>query len=208
MPVEYVPEISVTLNARDYKGPLPEADLSTVIAALHDQSPALERGGDGGPHSGVLAFAENQRGEIRTSEVAPQLSCAGGKPGSGYPAIAFSATLDGASQAVACFSADQSEGAGTIAYQEEQAPTLRGAASGTNQVPALHQGMAVRRLTPRECERLQGFSDGWTDITYKGKKAADGPRYKSLGNAMAVPVLSWIGNRLQMVEDLCNGNDS
>ncbi len=60
----------------------------------------------------------------------------------------------------------------------------------------------VRRLTPRECERLQGFPDDYTLITYKGKPAADGPRYKALGNSMAVPVMRWIGERIQMVDAL------
>jgi site-specific DNA-cytosine methylase len=60
--------------------------------------------------------------------------------------------------------------------------------------------MAVRRLTPRECERLQGFPDDHTLIDYRGKPAADGPRYKALGNSMAVPVMSWIGRRLAAVE--------
>jgi DNA (cytosine-5)-methyltransferase 1 len=54
----------------------------------------------------------------------------------------------------------------------------------------------VRRLTPTECERLQGFPDNWTAIRYRGKPAADGPRYRALGNSMAVPVLRWIGLRL------------
>ena len=56
--------------------------------------------------------------------------------------------------------------------------------------------MAVRRLTPVECERLQGFPDNYTDIPWKGKPAGqcpDGPRYKALGNSMAVPVIRWIG---------------
>ena len=60
----------------------------------------------------------------------------------------------------------------------------------------------VRRLTPLECERLQGFPDGWTDIPYKGKEAPDSPRYKALGNSFAVPVVRWIGERMQMVEDI------
>ena len=67
---------------------------------------------------------------------------------------------------------------------------------------AIQQGMAVRRLTPRECERLQGFPDDYTLIPYRGKPAADGPRYKALGNSMAVPVMGWIGRRIQMVEDV------
>ena len=60
--------------------------------------------------------------------------------------------------------------------------------------------MAVRRLTPRECERLQGFPDDWTAITYRGKPAADGPRYKALGNSMAVNVMRWIGLRIAQAE--------
>jgi DNA (cytosine-5)-methyltransferase 1 len=66
----------------------------------------------------------------------------------------------------------------------------------------LQAGSGVRRLTPKECERLQGFPDGWTNVPYRGKPAADGPRYKALGNSMAVPVMAWIGERIQMVEDL------
>lgn len=66
-------------------------------------------------------------------------------------------------------------------------------------------GMAVRRLTPRECERLQGFTDDYTRIAWRGKAAdecADGPRYKALGNSMAVPVMRWIGERIALVERL------
>jgi DNA (cytosine-5)-methyltransferase 1 len=59
--------------------------------------------------------------------------------------------------------------------------------------------MAVRRLTPRECERLQGFPDDYTLVGYRGKLAADGPRYRALGNSMAVPVMRWIGQRIAAV---------
>jgi DNA (cytosine-5)-methyltransferase 1 len=58
------------------------------------------------------------------------------------------------------------------------------------------QGMAVRRLTPRECERLMGISDDYTLIPWRGKMASDGPRYKAIGNSWAVPVLNWIAKRL------------
>ena len=71
-----------------------------------------------------------------------------------------------------------------------------------SQVPATMQGMAVRRLTPRECERLQGFPDDYTLIPYRNKPAADGPRYKTLGNSMAVPVMAWIGRRLAFVHTI------
>ncbi len=64
---------------------------------------------------------------------------------------------------------------------------------------AVQSGMQVRRLTPRECERLQGFPDDYTLIP---GKAADGPRYKALGNSMAVPVMRWIGERIDAVHKI------
>ncbi len=67
---------------------------------------------------------------------------------------------------------------------------------------AVAQAMAVRRLTCVECERLQGFPDGYTDIKHGGKSTPDGPRYKALGNSMAVPVMAWIGKRIQEVETI------
>ena len=69
----------------------------------------------------------------------------------------------------------------------------------------LHSGVSVRRLTPRECERLMGFPDDFTRIPYRGKPAdncPDGPRYAALGNSIAIPVLKWIGDRIQTVEEL------
>ena len=67
--------------------------------------------------------------------------------------------------------------------------------------------MAVRRLLPKECERLQGFPDNYTDIKPKGKATPDAPRYKALGNSMAVPVMAWIGKRIQEVENIkCKPN--
>ena len=63
---------------------------------------------------------------------------------------------------------------------------------------AVFQSMAVRRLTPTECERLQGFPDGYTNIPWrKAPESPDGPRYKALGNSWAVPVVAWIGQRIQ-----------
>ena len=60
----------------------------------------------------------------------------------------------------------------------------------------------MRRITPLEAERLQGFSDGHTAIEYNGKPLADGPRYRLLGNAMAVNVMRFIGERIEMFEKL------
>ena len=74
-------------------------------------------------------------------------------------------------------------------------------ATGRNTAKVMSR-MAVRRLTPTECEKLQGFPPGYTLVPYRGKPAADGPRYKALGNSMAVPVMRWIGERIQIVESL------
>ena len=68
--------------------------------------------------------------------------------------------------------------------------------TGRGQPIVAHSEMAVRRLTPRECERLQGFPDDWTLVPVRGKPAADSPRYKAIGNSMAVPVMRWIGYRI------------
>jgi len=69
---------------------------------------------------------------------------------------------------------------------------------------AVATGWAVRRLTPLECERLQGFPDAYTLVPFRGKPAADGPRYKALGNSMAVPCMRWLGERIQLVEEVIN----
>lgn len=70
------------------------------------------------------------------------------------------------------------------------------ASQGADAHASVRIGSAVRRLTPRECERLQGFPDDYTAIP----GAADGPRYRALGNSMAVPVMRWIGERLDLVD--------
>ena len=82
--------------------------------------------------------------------------------------------------------------------QEDMSATLTAA-----QTQTLFPGDGtVRRLTPTECERLQGFPDGWTDVPYRGKEhAPDSPRYKALGNSMAVPVMAWIGRRILQAEE-------
>jgi DNA (cytosine-5)-methyltransferase 1 len=79
-------------------------------------------------------------------------------------------------------------------FVENKTPTLR-ANMGDNQTAMAHN-MAVRRLTPIECERLQGFPDDYTNIK---DKCPDGPRYKAMGNSMAVPVMRWIGKRIAEV---------
>ena len=73
---------------------------------------------------------------------------------------------------------------------------------GMKQQSYIANGWAVRRLMPIECERLQGFPYGYTDVPYRNKQAADGPRYKALGNSMAVNVMRWLGRRIELVNNL------
>ena len=89
-------------------------------------------------------------------------------------------------------------------------PLMAGGPVGGNQGGDYVAQSAVRRLTPRECERLQGFPDDFTQIPYRNKPAdqcPDGPRYKALGNSMAVPVMRWIGERIQIVESINRDRD-
>lgn len=74
-----------------------------------------------------------------------------------------------------------------------------------SKIPAIAVGGMVRRITPREAERLQGFPDDWTLVPYRGRLATDSPRYKACGNSMAVPVMRWIGERIQMVDEIIKG---
>ena len=76
------------------------------------------------------------------------------------------------------------------------------AETGMKQQTYVNTAMRVRRLTPTECERLMGFPDDYTLVPFRGKLAADGNRYKALGNSMAVPVMRWIGQRIEMVNSL------
>ncbi len=128
--------------------------------------------------------------------------------GAHAPAIAFPANLSGtqcastedlAPSTVGVFYAGQGAKAGSIAYSADVAPTLKASDSGTNRTPSAHIGMQVRRLTPTEAERLQGFEPGYTAIPWRKKPAdqcPDGPRYKALGNSWAVPNVRWIGERI------------
>jgi site-specific DNA-cytosine methylase len=87
---------------------------------------------------------------------------------------------------------------------EATGPLLKGSPTGGGRpLPAIATAMQVRRLLPEECEKLQGFSRGYTNIPWRGKpESPDGPRYKALGNSMAVPVMRWIGERINKVEAL------
>jgi DNA (cytosine-5)-methyltransferase 1 len=88
------------------------------------------------------------------------------------------------------------DGGATAELGDDAAFSLR-ASSGGGDKPHVMTAMQVRRLTPTECERLQGFPDGYTVIPWRGKpESPDGPRYKAIGNSWAVPVVRWIGRRI------------
>jgi DNA (cytosine-5)-methyltransferase 1 len=140
------------------------------------------RGGD------LIAFSCKDHG-ADASELAPTLRAmghTGSHPNAGGQ-VAIAVALRGR------------EGGGTAELSE--VPSALRASQGGGDKPHVLTS-AVRRLTPRECERLQGFPDDYTLITYRGKPAADGPRYKALGNSMAVPVMRWILSRIEAVDAL------
>jgi len=130
-----------------------------------------------------VAFVEGGHG-VTLNNVAEPLSGGGGKPGQGYPAVAFQPRI--------ALNGRGDMGDAVNALQAQSGQTGKGDAA-----PCVATGYAVRRLTPRECERLQGFPDDYTLLP--GHKA-DGPRYKALGNSMATPVIRWIGERIALLE--------
>jgi DNA (cytosine-5)-methyltransferase 1 len=115
-----------------------------------------------------------------------------------------SQTLAIAIQERAC-SESLTSGPGGCGMQDDLAYTLE----ARHHVQSVALPMSVRRLTPRECERLQGWPDDHTLVPYRGKPMADGPRYKIIGNGRALPCVQWIARRI--VEEIrqncgaCNG---
>ncbi|MGS8551301.1 Dam family site-specific DNA-(adenine-N6)-methyltransferase [Salmonella enterica] len=173
-------------------------DFEVETFAVHGtQDPDTNRelahtlGRNNGQENACIAFSYKDNGADATSDLSPTIRAGNydkSHANSGQP------------PAIACaFKAGQGAKAGGIGFAEEQSPTLTSASSGSNLVPAVMRGFQVRRLTPVECERLQGFPDNHTLISWRGKDAAecpDGPRYKAIGNSMAVPVMRWIGERI------------
>lgn len=136
-----------------------------------------------------------------TEGVAPTLTAVAPNPTLNQGGIAIVQDID----EVAAFT---SKGDGTV-FESNVHPTLSAAGGGQagQGYPAVRQKveseMVVRRLTPLECERLQGFPDNWTRIKWNGKpesECPDGHRYKACGNSMAVPVIRWLGERIQAVD--------
>ncbi len=188
----------------------------TIMACTGKDSPPL-----------VLAVYENQRSEVRLSEKSNAITQPGGKPGQGNPVV-LQEVYRISSDASNCMrsgnprsgfnkadisptidtidpSPSKAQGGGKgYLGQDDKSFTL---ATNNDQylmtkdsIPVNTQAR-VRKLTPVECERLQGFPDNWTRIPYRNKTAEDcpdSPRYKAIGNSWAVPCVRWIGERIQV----------
>ena len=197
------------------------------FALSEDVTPTLKT-----DHNPAVAFTQNQRAEVRELEVAGALAaqpgikqqtyiCRGDGQANAMTSVNLAPTLTSYAKKdpPLIYPAEDSTG-------EDEPVTLqiRGGKPGGGKGALIQRDMSatlsthntqtlitgdhekrdltVRRLTPRECERLQGFPDDYTDIPYRNKEhAPDGARYKALGNSMAVPVMRWIGERIQMVEE-------
>jgi len=207
----------IAFSAKDYG-----ADADNVAPTLrgmgHDRSHA-----NGGGQV-AIAFTQNQEGDVLSGDVMQSLGTNANATGRNAPTVAF--TLHGSDGTVSAASSTDVAGSlrtrapgsiensSTTAVLQEQPVAWSGElTASTDMAGTLQRGgeggridgvmtpqMAVRRLTPRECERLQGFPDDYTLVEYRGKPSADGPRYKALGNSMAVPVMRWIGERIAAVD--------
>ena len=163
------------------------------VTGPHDVAPScVSRYGTGGGNVPLVQEGVDLYNQALTGDVHCPLRTAGGH---GAPAALVQETI-AFEPGIATREGSDSR------FVKELSPTLR-KEMGDNQVAVSDNRMAVRRLTPRECERLQGFPDDHTMIPWRNKPAdqcPDGPRYKALGNSMAVPCMAWIGKRIDAVE--------
>ena len=159
-------------------------------------------------HLIATPFAQNQLGEVRVGEVFNTINTNSNASGRNTAMVHIATSTGNRSH---CLNAG---GMGRQDYETETmvvsicegahgvtecdiAQTLQSTGGKPGQgYQAIRNSAGVRRLTPRECERLQGFPDDWTLVPHRNKTAADGPRYKAIGNSMAVPVMRWIGERI------------
>ena len=192
-------------------------NVASTLSHRYDSSPCVDRGQD------VVAFTckdYTQDARVNCSPTLRSMNNANSTPnGGGQLAIAFTQNqrdevreLD----AIGALAADPgvkqqsyvitgTNKTNRIAFESPIAGSLRTKPPGSQEnssTSVIAEQHMVRRLTPTECERLQGFPDGYTAINYRGKPASDGPRYKALGNSMAVNVMRWLGLRIAQVENI------
>jgi DNA (cytosine-5)-methyltransferase 1 len=191
-------EVSPTMSCFDQG----DTRATTVVAFTTEQTPKFKhdcaltmtkQSPSGGGQPQCVAFANRTRDGVKVPEVmkdgvVPALT----NPGGGGRSDAVNVCVEQPVQVQWASGGGQTEN-----------PTMQALRSNAEyNYQFIRNSMAVRRLTPRECERLQGFPDEYTLVEYRKKPAADGPRYRALGNSMAVPVMRWIGERIKMVAEL------
>ena len=175
--IAYERELSPTLKTEHNPAVLCASNRGPRPSIGEDVSPSLMAADDKNPNV-VLCATDSGSNAAIGEDLTPTL------------------TAHDAKSASYVFSAKNAATAG-LSVSRDTSPTL-----STTKQPAVSGNGMVRRLMPVECERLQGFPDSWTDVPYRGQDhAPDSPRYKALGNSMAVPVMAWIGRRIQQVEE-------
>lgn len=201
-----------------------DAETETLVAVAHtlrgEGYDASEDGSGKGTPIVPVAFSFKDYGNDAANDISPTLRSLGayGENGGSQKAVSYRTAGDGAvydeGDATAPLTTATDPNVQIVAFDmrgRESGAQLEGphdtanirAADGGSSRSYVASPWAVRRLTPRECERLQAFPDDFTRIPYRGKPAdqcPDGPRYKALGNSMAVNVMEWIGERIQIVE--------
>jgi DNA (cytosine-5)-methyltransferase 1 len=200
-------DVAPTLDSRCKDGPIRnqigvavtcfEPRSPDGVPRIHKEvSPTLNSMGGGQREPCVaVAFQQNTRDEVRLmggdGQIAGALAAEAGMKQQNYIAHTFKIR-----------SGCEGGGKGYLG-QDDKAFTV-----ATAQDQHLFNNMQVRRLTPTECERLQGFPDNYTRISWRGKDVEhcpDGPRYKACGNSMAVPVMRFIGERIEAVQEILDG---
>lgn len=211
--------LSSTLAARDFRDP---ADI--IVHGTQDpcvSKKAFCLGRNNGQENALMVH-ENQRAEISLNDSAGSLKGSGGKLGQGYSYLfrySKSHRTNHIDQRIYNDGTTNTLNTGDgCSNQSTQNIVIRTAQTGSSECGINENGKTytldraqgqaflsdtiIRKLTPLECERLQGFPDNWTKIPYRNKddsQCPKGPRYKAMGNSMAVPVMRWIGERLAIV---------
>lgn len=176
-----IPEIAETLLSTDHKGPGHNRDHNFIAHSLR---------GEG--------FDASEDGTGRGTPLVPVTF--GGQMSTPQCDFDMVQTLQAKNPMAVAFERRMVRTSGGQP-QVELNHCLRSDTNTGDGAPCVATHMQVRRLTPRECERLQGFPDDHTLIPYNGKMSKDGPRYKALGNSMAVPVMRWIGERIKIIQN-------
>jgi len=212
----YIPDTSMCLNA----GGMGRRDFESETFIVHGtQDPitsattAHALGTNHGQENVVCAF-DYQNATLTTSEECSPTLCGFGGKGR----LAVHHSMEGQDNAgceqpiVTAFQERGRSGGKSLDIGGNIAYCLTAPSGGARTHEGnIQVGNSVRRLTPRECERLQGFPDDFTRIAWRGKPAEhcpDGPRYKALGNSMAVPVMRWIGRQIDAATSIHTDNFS